>query len=500
MPHQCVAVFMEEEQKPVETEHDQNEQHERQGQLEADSVPEIPVVRTNTPRPFSFDAFIAQNGQSGLHGQPGPVGWQREPVQSTDEMLSAFPHEAPSAPPVPEEVDEQEEHGRTTVAVESTPLPLAPSVAIANETIQEFVWLFEYGMEMDSVLLNSPDRLNNAALLYGPAVLKGYSLAFAVIESQQQKVVATIAQSPVVGAEVWGIVYRIPRRLTEQDDNQLSLLDRVHGAVPPGNVFEHVEVVVTEAYRGRELTCLTYITAHLPHIEAAQVTDSHYVQRLLEIARKQKLPDDYLQALTVSRMAATTTNTAQSLPAEQNTEPLPVVVDTQNIPFQTPDVELVQPAQSVQSAQPAPVTPLPPSHDTGLVVFACVSSVLLLAALALAIIQGSGIAGDTFTTSFTPLNVPWYVLLYGLIGGSISGLVTLGRMYGRTVEELPVFVIIVWCSRPFIGVVLAMLAYLLLNSGLFVLTGNTAQHAMLASLLAVLSGFCEGWLFKKQIS
>ena len=66
--------------------------------------------------------------------------------------------------------------------------------------------------------------------------------------------------------------------------------------------------------------------------------------------------------------------------------------------------------------------------------------------------------------------------------------------------ELPVFVIIVWCSRPFIGVVLAMLSYLLLNTGLFAPLGNVTQHVMLSSLLAVLAGFCEGWLYEKQIT
>ncbi len=492
----------------MEIEHEQNE---RQKQVDEDSVPEIPVVRTNTPRPFSFETFVAQSGrsrQSEQNGRTGQIGWQHDTRQAADEMLAAFPHEAPSAPPVPEEVDEQEASISTNVAVESTPLPLSPTVAMADAeeaAEQEFVWLFEYGMEMDYALLNSPDRLNDAALLYGPAVLKGYTLAFAVVESQQQKVVATIAPSPAPGAEVWGIVYRIPRRLTAQDDNELSQLDRIHGAVPPGNVFECVEVVVTEAYRGREISCLTYIITHIPHIQAAQVADTEYLQRLLEIARKQKLPDDYMQAMTVSNMNGATTNSAQATPTEQNTEPLPVVVDRQNTPLLTASVEPAESVQSVQPVQSVRITPLPQSRATGPVVFACFSGVLLLAALTLAVIQGIGIAGNTFTSSFTPLNVPWYVLLYGLIGGSISCLVTLGRRYeryerhGLAEDDLPVFVIIVWCSRPFIGVVLAMLSYLLLNTGLFAPLGNVAQHVMLSSLLAVLTGFCESWLFQKRI-
>lgn len=494
----------------MEIEHEQKEQNEQQKQLEEDSVPDIPVVRTNTPRPFTFESFVTQNGQIGQKGQIEQIGWQHDTRQPANEMLSAFPHEAPSAPPVPEEVgeageageaDEQEDSVHTSGAVEATPLPLSPTLAMAGATEQEFVWLFEYGLEMDYALLNSPDRLNNAALLYGPAVLKGYTLAFAVVEAQQQKVVATIAPLPAPGAEVWGIVYRIPRRLIEQDNHELPLLDSAHGAVPPDNVFERVEVVVAEVYRGRELSCLTYITTHIPHIPAAQVTDTQYLQRLLEIARKQKLPDDYTQKLTVSGMNGATTNSLQTIPTEQNTEPLPVVVDRQNTSLQPTREEQIQ---SIQSIQPVQVTPVP--HTTGLVVFACFSGILLLAALALAVIQGLGLVADTFTSGFTPLNVPWYVLLYGLIGGSSSCLITLGKRYGRngryrqTGVDLPVFVIIVWCSRPFIGVVLAMLSYLLLNTGLFAPLGNVTQHMMLSSLLAVLTGFCEGWLCEKQIT
>ena len=217
---------------------------------------------------------------------------------------------------------------------------------MAGATVQEFVWLFEYGLEMDYALLNSPDRLNNAALLYGPAVLKGYTLAFAMVEAQQQNVVATIAPSPAPGAEVWGIVYRIPRRLIEQDNHELSQLDSVHGAVPPNNMFERVEVVVAEAYRGRELSCLTYITTHVPYIPAAQVTDTQYLQRWLEIARKQKLPDDYTHELAVSGMNGVTTNSSRTIPTEQNTEPLPVVVDRPNTSFQPASEEQIQPAQS----------------------------------------------------------------------------------------------------------------------------------------------------------
>ena len=60
------------------------------------------------------------------------------------------------------------------------------------------------------------------------------------------------------------------------------------------------------------------------------------------------------------------------------------------------------------------------------------------------------------------------------------------------------FVLITWFTRPLIGSVLAVLAYLLLNSGLFVLSASVEQHHTLYSLLAMLAGACEGWLFIEE--
>jgi cation transport regulator ChaC len=488
-----VAVFVEE--KPVETEHEQ--------QQDEQSVPEIPVIRSNTPRPISFDGLVAQHVKN---------GWQQSTAQVTDEMLSAFPQEAPLAPPVPEEVEEagdDVQSAQIEVLSEATPVPLPPTMVNADASAQEFVWLFEYGLEMDNAMLNSPDRLHNLALLYGPAVLKGYQLVFAVVEALQQKVVATVAPLAISGAEVWGIVYRIPRRLLEQENGESSELDRVHSAVPPASVYERLEVVVSEAYRGRELPCITYIarqnhhSLHIQQQQASQVSDTAYLQRLLAVARKQTLPDEYIQALALSIVSNATTNRTPSPTPEQNTEPLPVLTNRQEQQDSSPPASSAEPIQSiqtVQTTQPSQPMSRSRSRNVGLVLFACYLGVLLLLALALAVMQGLGILDTIFTVSFTPLNVPWYVLLYGLIGGNLSCLVMLGRRYGQASTDLPDFVITVWCLRPFVGIILAMLVYLLFNAGLFVPLGNAQQHMMLFSLLATVAGFGERLLFTKQIT
>ncbi len=498
-----MAVIVEEE--PVETENEQ--------QQDEQSVPEIPVIRSNTPRPFSFDGLVAQHGKD---------GWQHNTAQMIGEVLSAFPQEAPLAPPVPEEVDEQGDEVQTAPIKElseATPLPLPPTTV--NADAAEFVWLFEYGLEMDDAVLNSPDHLHNLALLYGPAVLKGYELAFAVVESLQQKVVATVTPLATPGAEVWGILYRIPRRLLEQENDESSELDRIHAAVPPASVFERVEVVVSEAYRGRELPCITYIarrdqhnhhTRYIQQQPASQISDAAYLQHLLEVARKQALPADYIRALELTIVSNATANRTPVPTTEQNTEPLPVLAEQQDSSRPASSAEPIQPIETIQRTQSSQSVSLSHSRNVGLVLFACYLGVLLLLALALAVMQGVGIFATIFTASFMPLNVPWYVLLYGLIGGNISCLVTLGRGYGQyrqqrqygrhgqVIAGLPDFVIAVWCIRPFVGIVQAMLVYLLFNAGLFVLSGNAEQHMMLFSLLAAVAGFGERLLFMKRVA
>src|SRR5579875_2978203 len=131
----------------------QRQQQQKQEQQEAlrpraegdEVVPGVPVIRTNTPRPMTFEAMMAS--------QLPP-----EPSEGTFPSPS-FPSMAPSAPPLPEEVsDEQEEN--------SASLTPAGTMHSAGGDTHEFCWLFEYGLEMDPATLNTPERLNGLALLY----------------------------------------------------------------------------------------------------------------------------------------------------------------------------------------------------------------------------------------------------------------------------------------------------------------------------------------------
>ncbi len=123
------------------------------GVVEANELaPGVPIVRSSTPKPLSF-------------GMPP--------------LTSAFPVKAPSAPPLPEELDAGELALPIADSIPAMPaIPLTSRPRPSLEESQEYIWLFEYGLEMDPVLLNSPERLNGVAMLYGPALLKGYALIF----------------------------------------------------------------------------------------------------------------------------------------------------------------------------------------------------------------------------------------------------------------------------------------------------------------------------------
>lgn len=369
-----------------------------------------------------------------------------------------------------------------------TLLSLPNQLEASTEEAQEFLWLFEYGLEMDLSILNSPERLDGLALLYGPAVLKGYRIVFDVVsrsqngegqQAQQRQSIVTIAPGREQGAEVWGVLYRIPRRVIERPDDQPSLLDKVHSAVPAGGVFESVNVRVHETYRGRDVPCITYMASTVtqqqqihPLPQERRTPDPSYIQRLVESARQQKLPDRYLQEL-VARFA----------PTEQNTEPLSVIIDKEST--RTP-IEIDTVPGTIQTTH----------VHRWMMAFALYLLLLLLAVFTLAVIQGLGAGSTLFTSRFAPLGIPWFVLVYGLLGGCVSSLVTVGR-YRKI--ELPGFVLLTWFARPYIGAVLAGAVYLLLNCGLFVLSGSIDQRIALFSLIALAAGFCEGLIFYRRM-
>ena len=449
-------------------------------------APGVPIVRTSTPRPLPF--LLPAKTELPLAPSSARTG---------------FPDRAPDAPPLPEEPVEAAETRSQNSAPVSRPAAETREADLVERTpASEFLWLFEYALDMDPLLLNRPERLNGSAFAYGPALLKGYRLAFDGLDAPGGHVIASLVETPdQPETEVWGMLYRVPRRYAGGKAGEVALLDKIHHA----ETFVPLEVRVREPYRQREITCITYVASEETRQQVLQMSlkdrllEPAYLKRLLQIARRQKLPANYLRTLE-ERLPPSipAASPLPTTPPEQDTEPLPafMVERTMNAfsetaAMETP-VERVAQRSSARESRSGPWEVLHPAGlERWLMVFALYISLLLLATLVLAIFQGLGFWREVFNDAFTPLGIPWYVLLYGLLGGCISCIISLGRPVRA---YPPTFVVLTWFVRPFLGALLGSLAYLILNSGSILLSAQPAQHFALCSTAGALAGFCEGKL------
>ena len=300
------------------------------------------------------------------------------------------------------------------------------------------------------------------------------------------------------------MLYRVPHSVVQARGDEPALLDIVH--VQPQSSTQAMHVVVQETYRNRTLPCITYgwqdtTTLHPFSAKSYDALDI-YIRRLISIAKKQRLPNTYSTKLAQLSVIPTipdtpsTQNTQREMlspsmvsQTEQQTEPLVLPVGKLEKSVR------LQETSPLSQVQLVPIRAYP---QRWFVAFALYLFCLLLAILAFAVVQGVGIANDVLNDHFTLLSVPWLVLIYGLLGGCISSIITLGRIAQPV--DAPVFVILTWFTRPFVGAVLALFAYLLLNSGIF-LPANTAtggQHEALFLLIGAVAGVCEGWLFLRK--
>jgi hypothetical protein len=253
-------------------------------------------------------------------------------------------------------------------------------------------------------------------------------------------------------------------------------------------------VVVRETYRDHDVSgVVTYIASEKLIEQLRDVPEQTItrvmIERLAAIGRKQKLPENYLRELSMPATTQEGAPVASAKPlnaapaSEYRTEPLLALVDERHVgksPVQQEPPEHVSPARV-----PA----------RWLVAFATYLVCVLLVVLTLAVLEGAGIADGLLTSSFTPLHVPWLVLVYGLLGGCVSCIATLGRCQTFTP---PHFVIITWFARPYVGAVLALFAYLLLNCGMFTLSDKSEVRNTLFMLIGALAGLCESLLFLRK--
>ncbi len=309
------------------------------------------------------------------------------------------------------------------------------------------------------------------------------------------QLLVTIAPSHDPLAEVWGVLYRIPRRVFEHANNEPSLLDSIHAAAPASSLFEPIQVVVRERYRDRDIMVTTYAATEKLRQCLVRVSreagsaDLVFLERVAATARKQRLPDGYVDTYMPSAVApAASIAPMLKLRVEKDTDPLPVW-PRQGDTLSTLPITSTLPKSLVSVPSSSAVNPW-------LTVLAAYLLLVLLAVLTCVILQAGGFGNSLLTKSFSPLNVPWLVLVYGLLGGCIGCLVALGRI--RTYNP-PVFIILTWFARPYIGLLLAALLYQILNSGLFSLPGNPEQRMNWFLFFAGLAGLIVVSVSSKRI-
>jgi hypothetical protein len=500
------------------------EDGENQQKVE-EMFPGIPIVRGNTPRPLSFQTMISSNGQ-----------FER---LARSESFPAFPDQAPQAPPLPEEPDEHEEDAVIAPPDSVLSPELSDAIPLSQQTDfaeYDFILLFEYGLEMDTDILNSPERLHGLALPYGTGVLSGYKIKFGAqyIRGSTGPTIVAIEPCADADAQVWGVLYSIPRSLSEPNGTEPSLLDTIHAAIPPQSFFEGVQVIIREIQHDRDVTSLVYVATETAHQQLRLVPveqwsgDSPFAQRLASIARKQELPEQAIhQYEALSSLPLQSEDSEELLPAaasangaisaipartaqqntelfpsasarthQQNTEPVPAALPgpgayQRNMePPSTPGERSLLTKNDVQHSFSSQIDS---STNRWLVIFSLYLVCLLLIALTFAALESMRPDYELVNRQFAPLGVPWLVLMYGLLGGCVSCIVTLGRFRATST---PIFIIISWFTRPFVGAMLAVLAYLLLICGIFSFSGNANdQHLPLFLLAGAVAGFGESRVF-----
>jgi hypothetical protein len=240
------------------------------------------------------------------------------------------------------------------------------------------------------------------------------------------------------------------------------------------------------------------------------------MQRLAEIARGHRLPEEYIHcylfpaAMTTGRIPLVSPR-ARLRDIVQPKASLPSINTTSVPPSSLPSTNPALDALALQSKGQntdaallalrkglVPTTGTsqlvsePGSRHRWLMVFSLYLVGLLVLLLVLALVHGMGLAHSGLPNGFAPLGVPWQVLVYGLLGGCVSCIVSMSNMRAY---DPPPFVMIAWFTRPFIGLLLAVFSYVLLTSGLFMLGGTFDRYPAFFWLIGIFAGLCEWCLF-----
>lgn len=150
--------------------------------------------------------------------------------------------------------------------------------------------VFQYGSNMSTVRLNSPDRLQGDARFAGIAHTEDfYELEFDIWSKNNHCAAASIISG--TGRKIWGVLYEIPDCLIKRKTAKpRKSLDAIEGE---GSNY-HRETITVRYLEGAPVRepVLTYIGFN--HRQGIK-TSAEYVKHIFAGLREHSIPDEYVE-------------------------------------------------------------------------------------------------------------------------------------------------------------------------------------------------------------
>jgi hypothetical protein len=171
--------------------------------------------------------------------------------------------------------------------------------------------IFQYGSNCDADRLNSPKRLNGAALDLGAAeTIEEYEIAFDVWSQGNGCAAGDLVQIP--GRHAWGVLSEISSELVYgKDRNGRKTLEQIEGAS-----YEPKSIRVRNN-AGQEVEAITF-TVKPDARRQGLWTSSKYVAHIVKGLRDHRISEDYIQHVIDVAIQTNQRATATGAAAEQN--------------------------------------------------------------------------------------------------------------------------------------------------------------------------------------
>lgn len=150
--------------------------------------------------------------------------------------------------------------------------------------------VLQYGSNMLTSRINSPDRLNNNAKLIGVALTEeNYEFGFTIWSKTNECAAADII--PDKGRNIWGVLYEIPDYLIKRETSgQEKSLDQIEGE---GTNYQRIKIRVR---RPDGILFETEVITYLALKRKANImTSQKYAEYILRGLKEHNMPNEYTE-------------------------------------------------------------------------------------------------------------------------------------------------------------------------------------------------------------